>query len=463
MLRRGEQRVRALALIPAGLRRRRHQALPRGRAGRVRQRADDGQQHGVPDLQRVEREEDRQRRERESAEEIGSRARANRADRVHDPPAARPPTAAPDAGEDRNPGERGAARRGQHQPRDRDRHDDVPAQRYGVCQHQEGQRGNQPGRVSGEPHGRAVGHATNERAGTGKNPSGSWPAPHRSFGRLSRHPDWRSKVPCASGGTRRDAPHSDRSCLALTCATVGQGRIRPQRTARRSSESRNRRAERVGRGQRLWLTRHGHNLAAATRGCRAVPPAQLRAPTVYPKSPFSRFANWTARAIGHPAAFAMAGAVVVLWLVSGPIFGFSDTWQLVINTGTTIVTFLVVFLIQNTQNRDGAALQLKLDELIRAMEGAHNAVAGPGGAARARPRQMFRKQLPGAGSRGARGSSRRKARHRHTRSRQTVASTLGRGSPGPRVYTGRPRRPIGEAVAPTGGCAWLTTTPTTGG
>jgi low affinity Fe/Cu permease len=94
---------------------------------------------------------------------------------------------------------------------------------------------------------------------------------------------------------------------------------------------------------------------------------------VYRKSPFSRFANWTARAIGHPAAFAMAAAVVVLWLVTGPIFGFSDTWQLVINTGTTIVTFLVVFLIQNTQNRDGAALQLKLDEIIRAMEGAHNA------------------------------------------------------------------------------------------
>jgi low affinity Fe/Cu permease len=95
---------------------------------------------------------------------------------------------------------------------------------------------------------------------------------------------------------------------------------------------------------------------------------------VYRTSPFSRFANWTAGAIGHPAAFAMAAAVVVLWLVTGPIFGFSDTWQLVINTGTTIVTFLVVFLIQNTQNRDGAALQLKLDELIRAMEGAHNAL-----------------------------------------------------------------------------------------
>jgi low affinity Fe/Cu permease len=95
---------------------------------------------------------------------------------------------------------------------------------------------------------------------------------------------------------------------------------------------------------------------------------------VYRTSPFSRFANWTARAIGHPAAFAVAAAVVLAWLVTGPIFGFSDTWQLVINTGTTIVTFLVVFLIQNTQNRDGAALQLKLDELIRAMEGAHNAL-----------------------------------------------------------------------------------------
>ena len=95
---------------------------------------------------------------------------------------------------------------------------------------------------------------------------------------------------------------------------------------------------------------------------------------MYRKSPFSRFANRTARAIGHPAAFATAAAVVVLWLVTGPIFGFSDTWQLVINTGTTIVTFLVVFLIQNTQNRDGAALQVKLDELIRAMEGAHNAL-----------------------------------------------------------------------------------------
>ena len=71
-------------------------------------------------------------------------------------------------------------------------------------------------------------------------------------------------------------------------------------------------------------------------------------------------------------AFAAAVALILLWLVSGPLFRFSDTWQLVINTATTIVTFLMVFVIQNTQNRDGAALQIKIDELVRAVEGAHN-------------------------------------------------------------------------------------------
>jgi low affinity Fe/Cu permease len=81
-----------------------------------------------------------------------------------------------------------------------------------------------------------------------------------------------------------------------------------------------------------------------------------------------------ARASGHPSAFAIAGMIILGWLLSGPVFGFSDTWQLFINTGTTIVTFLMVFLIQNTQNREGAALHLKLDEIIRAVEGAHNAL-----------------------------------------------------------------------------------------
>ena len=89
---------------------------------------------------------------------------------------------------------------------------------------------------------------------------------------------------------------------------------------------------------------------------------------------FNRVAKWTAHVAGQPVTFALALAVIVVWGVSGPLFRFSDTWQLVINTGTTIVTFLMVFLIQNTQNRDSAAVQVKLDELIRAIEGAHNAL-----------------------------------------------------------------------------------------
>jgi low affinity Fe/Cu permease len=89
---------------------------------------------------------------------------------------------------------------------------------------------------------------------------------------------------------------------------------------------------------------------------------------------FSRFAKSTARASGRPSAFGLAAAVVLIWLITGPIFHFSDTWQLVINTGTTIITFLMVFLIQCTQNRDSEAVQVKLDELIRAIDGAHNAL-----------------------------------------------------------------------------------------
>ena len=98
--------------------------------------------------------------------------------------------------------------------------------------------------------------------------------------------------------------------------------------------------------------------------------------TMKKASAFTRLAKSAARFTGRPLCFGLASLVVIVWVVTGPMFGYSNTWQLVINTGTTIVTFLMVFLIQNSQNRDAAAMQAKLDELIRAVDQARNPFIG---------------------------------------------------------------------------------------
>ena len=136
-----------------------------------------------------------------------------------------------------------------------------------------------------------------------------------------------------------------------------------------TTTTRSERDVRPGDGEDLFLERC---LPYAAREPRALKGARSYVGEAYMNELFRRFSNFTSAVVGSPWAFILAVVVVVVWAFTGPMFGYSDTWQLVINTGTTIVTFLMVFLIQNTQNRDAKAIHLKLDELIRAVSGARN-------------------------------------------------------------------------------------------
>jgi len=122
---------------------------------------------------------------------------------------------------------------------------------------------------------------------------------------------------------------------------------------------------------------HGNLRGAAIRRTAAESTGSAKRggrPSAAPRAPsrFSHLARTAANLAGHPLAFTLAAAAIVVWAIAGPLCGYSEGWQLVINTSTTIATFLMMFLIQNTQNRESVAVQLKLDELIRAVQGAHN-------------------------------------------------------------------------------------------
>jgi low affinity Fe/Cu permease len=126
------------------------------------------------------------------------------------------------------------------------------------------------------------------------------------------------------------------------------------------------------RNGKVHAAKRGNSAEDAHRG-----PAKTSSPPHNGRTGwFTLFAQKTAQAAGRPGAFILATAIIVVWGVTGPLFGYSDTWQLVINTGTTIITFLMVFLIQHTQNRDSLAFQVKLDELIIKLHGAGNELAG---------------------------------------------------------------------------------------